>query len=56
MSEVKYGDWYIEDAPKTLEEVYGQDVIVNHIRTKQRDRKFDKSTLFLDSLVQVKLF
>jgi len=45
--EVTFSDWYITDAPKTLEEVYGQDIIVNHIKTKQKDRKFDKSTMFI---------
>jgi len=46
MSELKFSDWYIVDAPKSADEVYGQETIVNHIKTKQKDQSFDKSTLF----------
>jgi len=44
---VGFSDWYIVDAPKTLEDVYGQDIIVNHIKSKRKTQKFDKSTFFL---------
>lgn len=44
---VEFNDWYIIDTPKTLDEVYGQDTIVNHFKNKQRDQKFDKSTMLV---------
>lgn len=47
MSEpVEYGDWFITDAPKTLDEIYGQDNVVKYFKKQQMSRKFDKSTLF----------
>jgi len=46
MSEMNFADWYIVNAPKTLSEVYGQDVIVRYLKDKQKNRSFDKSTFF----------
>lgn len=43
---VEYSDWFITDAPKTLDEIYGQDNIVKYFKKQQSSRQFDKSTLF----------
>jgi DNA polymerase III delta prime subunit len=45
MSEVSFSDWYVTDAPRTLDEIYGQDVIVNYIRAKFKTNAFDKNTM-----------
>lgn len=42
----EYDDWYITDAPHKLENIYGQDKIVNYFLKQQKSRKFDKATLF----------
>lgn len=46
VKEAEYGDWFITDCPKTLDEVYGQDRIVNYFKKQQKSRKFDKTTFF----------
>jgi len=47
MSEMKFSDWYIVNSPKVLADVYGQDTIVNYIKSKQKSREFDKSTFLM---------
>ena len=42
-----FNDWYINDAPKILDEIYGQDLIVKAIKESFKTRKFPKSTLFM---------
>jgi DNA polymerase III gamma/tau subunit len=42
-----FNDWYITDAPKTLDDIYGQDLIVQSFRKDFKARKFPKSTLFM---------
>lgn len=42
----EFGDWFITDAPHTLDEIYGQDVIVRYYKGKQKSKVFDKSTFF----------
>ena len=43
---VEYDDWYITCAPKTLDEVFGQNVITNYIRGEQKSGKWDKAVMF----------
>jgi len=43
---IEYDDWYITDAPKTLDEVYGQKIITEYIKGEQKTGKWDKSTIF----------
>jgi DNA polymerase-3 subunit gamma/tau len=40
-------DWYINDAPRTLDDIYGQDLIVKSLREDFKKRSFPKSVLFL---------
>lgn len=42
----EYDDWYITDAPHTLDDVYGQDATIKYFKKQQASGKFDKSTLF----------
>lgn len=44
--EVGFSDWYIKDAPQTLNGVFGQPKVVEHIRGCQQKRVFDRNTLF----------
>lgn len=41
-----FGDWFITDAPHTLDEIYGQNVVVRYLKSKQKSGIFDKSTFF----------
>lgn len=41
---IEFSDWFIEDAPKTLSEVFGQKKIVDYIKSCQKNNKWDKST------------
>jgi DNA polymerase-3 subunit gamma/tau len=42
-----FKDWYITDVPRTLDEVYGQDLIVKSLREDFKKRSFSKSTLYM---------
>lgn len=44
-----FGDWFITDAPHTLDDIYGQDVIVRYLKMKQKSSIYDKSTFFQGS-------
>jgi DNA polymerase III gamma/tau subunit len=41
-----FNDWFIKFSPKTLEDIYGQDVIVKALKQNFKTREFPKSTLF----------
>lgn len=41
-----FGDWFITDAPHSLDEIYGQDVVVRYLKSKQKSGIYDKSTFF----------
>lgn len=41
-----FGDWYITESPKTLDDVYGQDLIVASLKKQQQTGVFSKSTFF----------
>lgn len=46
IEEKDFGDWFITDAPHTLDDIYGQDVIVRYLKAKQKSGVYDKSTFF----------
>lgn len=41
-----FSDWYIADSPKTLNEIFGQDLIVRALKAQQKSGVFSKSTFF----------
>lgn len=45
-SQPKFNDWYINDAPKKLDDIFGQDTIVKYLKPKFKNRSFDKSIMF----------
>ena len=43
---ITFGDWYIINSPKTLDDIYGQDTIVKSLKSMQKSGVFSKSTFF----------
>ena len=43
---VKFGDWFITDAPRTLDDIYGQPTIVKALKAMQKSGTYSKSTFF----------
>jgi len=43
---LEFSDWFVKYAPKQLSDIFGQNIIVNYFKIKQKNRQFDKSTLF----------
>lgn len=42
-----FNEWYINDCPTTLDQVWGQDLIVKYYKERLLKNSFDKSTLFI---------
>lgn len=42
-----FNEWYINDCPRTLDEVYGQGLIKNYYKERFAKNTFDKNTLFI---------
>ena len=43
---VNFGDWFITDAPRTLDDIYGQPAIVKFLKECQKTGVYPKSTFF----------
>ena len=43
---ITFGDWFIVDSPKTLDDIYGQSTIVKFLKECQKKNVFPKSTFF----------
>lgn len=43
---VKFGDWFIINSPKTIDDIYGQPTIVKAIKAMQKSGTYSKSTFF----------
>lgn len=43
---VKFGDWFIVNSPKTIDDIYGQPTIVKAIKAMQKSGTYSKSTFF----------
>src|SRR5574344_1911689 len=45
-SVVSYGDWYIKEAPRHLDDIYGQEAIVKALKKQMKERNFSKAYFF----------
>jgi DNA polymerase-3 subunit gamma/tau len=46
MQEMRYDDWYITEAPKSLKEVFGQNTVVKFLEDKLKKNTLPKNLLF----------
>lgn len=42
--EIEFSDWFIKLAPKTIDDIYGQDVIVKALKVQMKKNEFPKAT------------